>query len=83
MNCFSSLNCLTLLVGAAMWCGVLSEHQKGVKCSSRRIFPGKDSEEPLGAALIQPLNAPSPAGTGELQPSWKRSPCLLQAGVSL
>ena len=60
MNCFDSSNCLALLVGAAMWCGVLSEHQKGVKHSSR-IFLGKGGRESLGAALIQTSDMLSPA----------------------
>lgn len=47
MNCFNNSNCLALLVGAAVWCKVLSEHQKGVKCSSR-IFLGKAAESPWG-----------------------------------
>lgn len=59
MNCYDSSNCLALLVGAAMWCGVLLEHQKGVKRSSR-IFLGKGSGEPLGAALIQTSDILSP-----------------------
>lgn len=42
-----------------MWCGVLLEHQKGVKRSSR-IFLGKGSGEPLGAALIQTSDILSP-----------------------
>lgn len=43
-----------------MWCGVLSEHQMGVKHSSR-IFLGKGGRESLGAALIQTSDMLSPA----------------------
>lgn len=63
MNCFGSSNCLALLVGAPVWCGVFSKHQKGVKCSSR-IFLGKGSGEPLGATLIGTSDILTPAQWG-------------------
>lgn len=45
MNCFDSSNCLPVLIGSAMWCGILSEHQECVKSSSR-TFLGKGSGIP-------------------------------------
>lgn len=60
MNCVNSSNRLALLIGAAMWCGVLSQHQKGMKCSNR-IFLGEDSREPLGATWIRTSDVLSPA----------------------
>lgn len=63
MNCFDSSNCLALLVGAAVWCRVLSEPQKGVKRSGR-IFLGAGSGEPLGPALIPTSDMLSPAWWG-------------------
>lgn len=60
MNSFDSSNCLALLVGAAVWCGVLPEHQEGVKHSSR-IFLGKGRVETLEAALAQTSGVLSPS----------------------
>lgn len=38
MNCFDSSNCLPVLIGSAVWCGILSEHQDHVKSSSRTFL---------------------------------------------
>ncbi|KAF4803461.1 hypothetical protein TURU_016708 [Turdus rufiventris] len=45
MNCFDSSDCLPVLIGSAVWCGILSEHREHVKSSSR-TFLDKGTEIP-------------------------------------